>query len=75
MDLSSVLITPGPNSGLWMMVLYCGDVQPLKSFVCRAAVAASDYTEIALLADVLCVSDCLAACADARWRIAGVLRR
>ena len=62
---TSVLITPGPICGLWMMVLYCDDVHPLlySHAVC---------TEMALLADVLYVlSDCLAAGAGAHWRSAG----
>ena len=45
-ELTSVLITPGPTRGLWMMVLYCDDVHPLLY-------SHAFYFDVALLADVL----------------------
>ena len=65
-ELTSVLITPGPNCGLWMMVLYCDDVHLLLLY------SQAFYIVVALLADVLYdLSDCLAAGAGAHWRSAG----
>ena len=65
-ELTSVLITPGPICGLWMMVLYFDDVHLLLLY------SQGFYIVVALLADVLYdLSDCLAAGAGAHWRSAG----